>query len=785
MGKYNIERLGWFNFETLIGTLLKKVIGAGVSTFSGSSDQGRDATYLGKANFPSIADALSGHWIFQVKFRSVLEGNLGNIRSELKTTLVNEINGKIKKHDHCCDIYVYITNCPLTAQNKDEMNRIIEQAGIEKGFVLGESDIEQFLDINPTILRAFPQMMGLSQLREITHWGLNQRSLQYLNSIQEDIETFVVTQPYLKALELLNKQHFCILTGAPKMGKTCTADALAVAFVADGFTVFDLRTQKDFFEAYDREEKQLFLCDDVFGDIALQEEKKDEWTQSINRLLGTLDKDHKLIWTARSYILKEAIDDSKLEEERQIIKEDVIKVNVEELSELEKAMILYNHAKKANLSEDIKEIIKDDCNEIIKSPYYAPETIRQLCTGVILEFSKKYKDPKEVSSQIKSFMRSPGLAWKKAFKKVPQEVNFLCIQLMSLGGMTSYNILKDTYENEVNSKGYKWLNFTEALNRGEGSFLKRKSLPEAAYIQFYHPSMRDLLVELIKDDTLIRKSYIDKLSIREYASVITTIDSNADESSSHRLKINSSEDVALLNKHFDEKILPNLSISTVNLLFSYINIFLNKNSYEIMPSAGQYTVEKMIEIIPTRLFWIENRKSKDSNLSSWNDLFGFLSIIIKKTPFGSIPVYIKEILEAFKDLNSVTFWEIAKKCHNFSEILTLKMVSYEDRKVLHDFLEEKVVEGIDECPNYEEADGNIDWSAFDACEKWHDEYNEVFEDCKKYLEIFSEDEIKLFSELEYHMDHCPQSVPGPDDERDYDYYDRDDSIKISDIFKDL
>jgi len=517
MGKYNLERLGWFNFERIITTLLKEIIGSGVSSFSGSSDQGRDATYIGRSNFPSADSPSSGYWIFQVKYRSVAQGDVAQIRNELKSSLSAELTKILQKYLHRCDIYVYLTNCPLTANNKDDLKTIITEKGIKKGFILGNQDIEELLDLNPKIVRAFPQIMGLGQLREITHWGLNQRSIQYLNQIQEYLDTFVVTEPYMDALDLLRKQHFCILTGAPKMGKTCTADALAAAFAADGFSIYDLRTQKDFYDFFVEEEKQLFVCDDVFGDIALQDEKRDEWTQSINRLLRTLNSKHILIWTARSYILKEAIEGSKLDEDRKELKQDIIAVNVESLSELEKAMILYNHAKKAHLPDNIKDIIKSECESIVKSEYFAPETIRQLCTAGILEFTQEARDKAAIVKKINDFLQSPGLAWKKAFKNAPSEVHFLCIQLMSNGGIMFYEDLKGKYEHEIQNKGLKWPLFENAFKWSEETFIKRRQLWENVAVQFYHPSMRDLLIELIQEDPSMRQSYISRLNISEFA----------------------------------------------------------------------------------------------------------------------------------------------------------------------------------------------------------------------------------------------------------------------------
>ena len=49
MPNYDLERLGDAEFERLVQTLLKKVIGAGTITFGAGPDGGREATYSGRA----------------------------------------------------------------------------------------------------------------------------------------------------------------------------------------------------------------------------------------------------------------------------------------------------------------------------------------------------------------------------------------------------------------------------------------------------------------------------------------------------------------------------------------------------------------------------------------------------------------------------------------------------------------------------------------------------------------------------------------------------------------
>ncbi|MGR3174438.1 MAG: hypothetical protein ACUZ8N_07550 [Candidatus Scalindua sp.] len=120
MGHYNLEKLGWFNFESLIRCLCREFIGKGLSAFSGSKDQGRDATFSGKAScFPSKSELWDGKWIFQVKHREHSIRGADTVRKELKRVLPSEIDKIINKYDFDCDFYLFITNCPLTSSNKE------------------------------------------------------------------------------------------------------------------------------------------------------------------------------------------------------------------------------------------------------------------------------------------------------------------------------------------------------------------------------------------------------------------------------------------------------------------------------------------------------------------------------------------------------------------------------------------------------------------------------------------------------------------------------------------
>ena len=776
MSKYNLERLGWFNFERLATTLLRQVIGPGVSSFSGSSDQGRDATFRGKACFPSGDSPLEGRWIFQVKYRDYHGRSIAQVRDELKRTLADELHKILRKHSHRCDVYVLLTNCPLTAENKDDLEGAISSNDrIGSGFVLGEQDIEELLDVHAKVVRAFPQIMGIGQLRELVTWGINQRSIEYLSQVQDDLDTFVVTKPYLDAMELLHKKHFCIITGAPKMGKSCTADALAAAFSSDGYCVYELRTQKELYDVLDKQEAQLFICDDVFGD------RKDEWTRSVAKLLRSLDQRHKLIWTARSYILTEAVESSKLIEDRPEIKDDTIVINVENLGRIEKAMILYNHAKKANLPDPIKDIIRAQCRDIVESDYFAPESIRQLCTGKIVELAESAPNSETVVQRVFEFLQSPGIAWKKAFVNSPSAAQFVCVQVMAEGGRILYETLRSKYDSEVKTRGHRWMSFEEAFAYTEGSFIKRRQQFDKVYVSFYHPSMRDLLVELIRSDAGIRGAYISRLNMSELTSLLTSV-KNEDKAAldAHQVRLVEAEDVASLLAHVRENVLPSLTLQDATILLSALDDAARKHGYERLSDVGKIALRDIVQCASARCFWEANCGREDySRLQKWHVFFQKYEQAIAVADVDLVPEYMGEALTEL-DSDDVVYWQLVETCRCLSEVVTFKHVDITARSICRAKLADEVLTAISSCP----GDLNDD---YEACNAWHDEYESLLLECESYVELFPDEEIEDASQLEQLFEEYPRWEPERDYEPDYGGYEAAPTSDpdISEIFADL
>ena len=159
MPTYNLNQLGDKEFERLSQSLLKVIIGNGTITFADGPDGNREATFRGKAPYPSESEQWDGDWIFQVKFHDTQRIGPDKARKNVITEFEQELKKVVKKHK--CDNYVFITNVLFSSVlNKGTHDRF---ASIAKQFsdriphisYLDGDDICKYLEIYSDIRRAY------------------------------------------------------------------------------------------------------------------------------------------------------------------------------------------------------------------------------------------------------------------------------------------------------------------------------------------------------------------------------------------------------------------------------------------------------------------------------------------------------------------------------------------------------------------------------------------------------------------------------------------------------
>lgn len=158
MQNYDLNRLGDKDFETLIQTLLKHIIGAGTITFGDGPDGAREATFSGKAPYPSANETWEGHWIFQVKFHDLTRIGPDKARQSVLKDLRSELDKVVNKYHYPCDNYILITNVPLSSVpgtgTHDQISAAIIPeflTAIPHIHIWGYDDIARFLEAYPDV----------------------------------------------------------------------------------------------------------------------------------------------------------------------------------------------------------------------------------------------------------------------------------------------------------------------------------------------------------------------------------------------------------------------------------------------------------------------------------------------------------------------------------------------------------------------------------------------------------------------------------------------------------
>src|SRR6185436_361270 len=159
--KYNLNKLNPYDFEHLVQSLTKAILGNGSVSFGDGADGGREATFNGKAPYPSKTECWEGYWVIQAKFKNIHMADHEKDYSWLKDQLKKELDKyfvrqtKVKKPDN----YLLFTNVILTAKAETggrdratKLEREFERMYKIKNIrIIAYNDIQDFLDSNRDI----------------------------------------------------------------------------------------------------------------------------------------------------------------------------------------------------------------------------------------------------------------------------------------------------------------------------------------------------------------------------------------------------------------------------------------------------------------------------------------------------------------------------------------------------------------------------------------------------------------------------------------------------------
>lgn len=444
MPEYQLDALGWFQFERLCQSLLHAQFQLGVESWGGSGDYGRDAYAEGPLEFPTKGQSEQGPFVFQAKF--VQGANAASTHP--KNPLLSAVRAEIariekRREDEVWDdpsVYTLLTNAPLGTSLREALDELLSAALPDSRIVLvGARDLDNWLDSLPAVRLSFPQVLGLRDLVAlldvVVTRDVQNRSTLALESATGLAQVFVPTRAYSRALTTLAGHGFTVLTEPPEMGKTAIARMISLARYTEGWEAFECRGPDDFFRVYNADVPQVFVADDAFGSTEYRPELAAEWAADLDKLIRATDYRHWLCLTSRPGPLNDGLAQLHLQNEAESFPSPAqVQVNASSLTEQERALILYRHAKAAGLDEQAADLIRSAAALIVRSQHFTPLRIQRLVRELPSIAAAAPDAQKQLLHEaILRGLREPTRAMSTSFAALDVEYKQLLIAMLDAG----------------------------------------------------------------------------------------------------------------------------------------------------------------------------------------------------------------------------------------------------------------------------------------------------------------------------------------------------------------
>lgn len=506
---YNLSNLNDYEFEILCKDIMEVKLNTKLHRFAKGCDGGIDLCDSKKT---------MNHMI-QVKH--YINSKYSNLKKCLKDELIKVGKHKPVNYYICCSI-------ELLPQQRKEIFLMFKEYMKDMSFIIDKTDIDDFLskEENKTIVEKNYKLWLCSTnvLSMIENQHIFIDCNEILNDIEKYTKLFVTTKAYFECRKKLLEKNIIIITGTPGVGKSTISKMLLLFFASNKYSVRyvtdnDIKDIKNIL-SQEPSKKEIILLDDFLGQhyLKLKEKQPNELKTLISFVERNSNK--KIIMNSRITIINEAysssIDFANLFDTYE--KENYL-IDLDKMSFLEKAQILYNHLYFNDLPNDFFLDIKKNKNyiSIVKHKNYNPRIIEYVTK------SKNYNSvsPNEYADYIFSKLNNPDSVWEDEFRNRLEE--FDRILMNTLYSLTNDKIKIDILEKAFNKRILSITNnttlniFEEVINRLNNALLKIIIDKKKRYVSVINPSVNDYLNKKIKNNfteqtTIINNAeYIEQL----------------------------------------------------------------------------------------------------------------------------------------------------------------------------------------------------------------------------------------------------------------------------------
>ncbi|URI07479.1 hypothetical protein MW290_02335 [Aquincola tertiaricarbonis] len=509
---FNLHILGWKAFEDLVSCVFRDILGQTLQTFAEGADGGRDAAFKGIWSPEANKATDYGTFCVQCKHTSKASKSLNN----------SVVNGELEKvarlaAEGLCDTYFLVTNYSLPANLAGELEKNFVDAGAKRALVYGSEWLDQTIAASPRLRRLVPRIYGLGDLTQIITHQAYAQARKVLDSIAPDLGCFVPTSAYRKSAHALQEHGFVLLIGEPASGKTMIANLMALS-AADEWQLQTIMVSSpaDFSKYWNPDDPGQFLwVDDAFGATQYDASRAGEWNLHLTKLKAAIKAGARVVFTSRDYIFAAAKRDLKVSS-FELFDDSRVVIKVDDLTQAEREMILYNHLKSGSQPREFKSRVKPFLEAAAKVPKFLPEISRRFAHP---KFTKKVSGDE---AEVLNFFAEPvqvlldvvdtlAASEKAALGLVFIAAGRLPIPLTVDANVATVLESLDVSVGEVKS----------ALVSLDDSLLKRIDDASVSYWTFRHPTIRDAYATMVGRNPELIDIYLAGVTTKRMLAEVT------------------------------------------------------------------------------------------------------------------------------------------------------------------------------------------------------------------------------------------------------------------------
>ena len=483
---FNYHNLNDVEFEHLCKDIMEKKLDTILRIFAKGRDGGIDLT-------DNVANK---NLVIQVKH--YINSTYSNLKISLKKEIpkVKELNPK--KYYICC-------GKELTAANINEIYKMFSNYMESDSNIITLKEIDNFLQDknNEEIVRKNYKLWlhASGILNQILNQDIFIDCESLLCDIEDESKFFVQTRTYNKCLERLLNHRIIMMVGAPGVGKTITSKMLILYFAQLGYKVRyttngDISDLKKSLSS-NKNAKEIVLLDDCLGQhyFNMKSTQEQELISLIKYIHINFNK--LLIMNSRITIFNEAKERS--EEFHIIIEGEKVvlhAINMDTISLIEKAKILYNHLKYKNVPPTYYEDIRKDKGylRIVNHRNYTPRIIEY----ITLESRLTIVESDQYFKYCMDKLDKPNDIWKNEFERRLTNIDraFMSTLYSLTETLINIDVLKICFNKRLESMNGidNTINHFElTLNRLNSAMISIYDYKDTKHIGVINPSVNDYL----------------------------------------------------------------------------------------------------------------------------------------------------------------------------------------------------------------------------------------------------------------------------------------------------